>query len=458
MKKFVILSALLACASFTLVACGGGSSSDSGMTSGSSQAQVFVTGEDAPLPSVLAFNITMSGIALNNSSGSVQLLSEPTTVDFARLVGLRSLLGFNSVAAGTYNSVTFTMASPVITYLNLGTTPPSTGTINGTLTTSTVTVALDHPLTVDANGLAGLHMEFDLRQSLQVDMAGQVTGTVNPHIEVEPVKASDDDGQITELAGGLSTVNVGGNSFVIQRIGGKDVTIKVNSKTEFSGTWALATMMTPAFVSVEGSVQADGSVLASDVEVVSTTHAFVSGRIVAVNPTTGPVQTVTLFVGEELPAISTIPVDSIATIDVSTVNNFDVCFFDNWFTNIFFNNSALVAGQRVFIGGDYEGTTFTPHMVSLRRQGVEGDLVASSVQITSSNRGSFQIQNNHLLGYVLGAPLTVQTGDGTRFHNVNGLTGLQGAGSAKVLARGLILKDQSSGNAQLWAHHVRILQ
>jgi hypothetical protein len=319
-------------------------------------------------------------------------------------------------------------------------------------------VALDHPLTVDANGLAGLHMEFDLRQSLQVDMAGQVTGTVDPHIEVEPVKASDDDGQITELAGGLGSVNVSGSSFVIQRIGGKDVTVKVDSKTEFSGPWSLATLATPAFVSVEGSVQGDGSVLASEVEVVSTTHAFVSGRIVAVNPATGPVQTVTLFVGEQLPAISSIPVDSIATIDVSAVSNFDVCFFDNWFTNIFFNNSALVAGQRVFIGGDYDGTTFTPHMVSLRRQGVEGDLVASSVQISSGNRGSFQIQNNHLLGYVLGAPLTVQTGGGTKFHNVNGLTGLQAAGSAKVLARGLILKDQSSGNAQLWAHHVRILQ
>jgi hypothetical protein len=112
----------------------------------------------------------------------------------------------------------------------------------------------------------------------------------------------------------------------------------------------------------------------------------------------------------------------------------------------------------VFVGGDYDGTSFTPHMISLRRQGVEGDLVASSVQIGSGNRGSFQIQNNRLLGYVLGGPLTVQTGDGTRFHNVNGLTGLQAAGSAKVLARGLVLKDQSSGDAQLWAHHVRILQ
>ena len=137
---------------------------------------------------------------------------------------------------------------------------------------------------------------------------------------------------------------------------------------------------------------------------------------------------------------------------------YDVCFFDNWFTNVLFNNSSLVVGQRVFIGGSYDGTTFTPQMISLRRQGVVGDLVSNSVNIVSGNQGSFQLQNNFLLGYVLGAPLTVQTGVGTRFVNINGLTGLQAAGSTNLVVRGLILKDQSTGAPQMWAHRVRVLQ
>jgi hypothetical protein len=244
----------------------------------------------------------------------------------------------------------------------------------------------------------------------------------------------------------------------IQRIGGVQATVRLNSQTEFNGSWSLNNLAAPAFVSVEGTVQADGSVLASEVEVISTTHAFVSGRVLAVNPTTGPVQTVTLFVGEELPTISSIPVDSVVTLDVSQVNHYAICFFDNWFTNLLFNNSSLVVGQRIFIGGDSDGTTFIPQLISLRRQGVVGDPVANSVNITSGNRGSFQLQSNFLLGYVLGAPPTVQTGDGTHFANINGLIGLQAAETTNLVARGLVFKDQTTGNPQMWAHRVRVLQ
>src|SRR5689334_4131634 len=199
-----------------LAGCGGGASGGGGGFQ-SGQGAVFVTGEDAPLPSVVAFNITLNTLTLNNSNGSVQVLAQPTTVDFARLVGMRSFLGFNTVAPGTYTSATITMASPVISYLNIGTNPPTVNTLNGTLTNSTVTVSFAHPMVVDQNGLAGLHMDFDLRQSLQTDMAGQITGTVDPHILLQVVRASDDDGQITDLNGGLVSINISNGSFVMQR-------------------------------------------------------------------------------------------------------------------------------------------------------------------------------------------------------------------------------------------------
>ena len=455
MKRYVCLFAVLALTALMLVACGGGSTSTP--SSQNAPSAVFITGEDAPLPSVLSFAITLNSITLNNNSGSVQVLSQPTTVDFARLVGMRSLIGFNTVSPGTYTSATFTLANPVISYLNLGTTPPSVSTLNGTLTSSTVTVSFPTPMVVGQSGLAGLHIDFDLRQSLQVDGTGQITGVVDPHIDIKAVRASDDDGRITDLSGGLVSVNVSGNSFVIQRIGGFQITVDVNTQTQFNGTWSLGNLAAPAFVSVEGTVQADGSILAQEVEVISTSHAFVSGRILAVNPASGPVQQVTLFVGEEMPAISSIPVDSVMTLDISQVSDYRICFFDNWFTNMLFNNSTLVVGQRIFVGGGNDGTTFTPQVVSLRRQGVVGSLVQGSISITSGNRGSFQLQNNYLLGYVLGAPLTVQTGDGTNFININGLAGLQSAGTANLIVRGLIFKDPNTGAPQMWAHRVRVL-
>jgi hypothetical protein len=97
-------------------------------------------------------------------------------------------------------------------------------------------------------------------------------------------------------------------------------------------------------------------------------------------------------------------------------------------------------------------------MVSLRRQGVMGNLVENSVSITNGNLGSFQMQNDLLMSYSAGGPFTVNTGNGTIFENINGLTGLQGAGAANLVVRGLVFKDPNTGKPVVWAHRVRVLQ
>jgi hypothetical protein len=457
MKRSLFFSVLLALAALTFTACGGGSSSSSGGGTQDAQAQIFVTGEDAPVSSVVSFYITINSITLNNSSSTVTVLSQPTTVDFGRLIGLRSLLGFNTVAPGTYTSATFTLASPVIYDVDMTTSPPSLGSINGTLTNSTVTVAFPSgsPLIVASNGLAGLHMDFNLRQSLAVDGNGQITGSVNPVIDVMAVSASDELGQITDFTGSLLSLNTSANTFTMQGPYGFQEVIDVNAQTLFNGTYTLASLPANAIVCVEGTVQADGSILASDVEVITTDKAFISGRILAINP--GPV--VTMFVGEELPNLSpNIPVDTVYTVDLSTVTEYDVCFFDNWFTQQLFTGSTLVVGQRIFVGGTFQSGTFTPDMVSLRRQGVIGTLVESSVSIVGGNVGTFQMQNDLLMSYSAGGPFAVNTGAGTIFEDVNGLTGLQGAGAANLVVRGLVFKDLNTGKPVVWAHRVRILQ
>jgi hypothetical protein len=219
-------------------------------------------------------------------------------------------------------------------------------------------------------------------------------------------------------------------------------------------------------VALQGTVQQDGSVLASDVEFITTDLAFVSGRILAINPTSGPVQTVTLWVGETGGGTSGL-IDTAQTINVSAVNVYDICFFNNsWFSpNNLFGNSSMLVGQRVFIGGTFNSPTFSPDMISLRRQGVYGLVVPGSVTVTSANAGNFQLLNTGLLGMSLGGPLTVNTGAGTLFFQGNSntvtLSDLQIASattSVPVLARGLVLKDSTSGNPVLWAHRVREAQ
>ena len=113
-----------------------------------------------------------------------------------------------------------------------------------------------------------------------------------------------------------------------------------------------------------------------------------------------------------------------------------------------FNDTSLVLGQRIFIGGTISNNAFVPDMVSLRRQGVVGALVANSVTVTGatgSNQGYVQMQNDALMSYSAGGPFYVLTGDRTKFENIDGLSGLASAGTPNLIARGLVFKDQNPG-------------
>src|SRR5215469_11128729 len=147
--------------------CGSKSSSpNSNSNSNSQNGSVFVTGEDAPASAVVGFNVTINSLTLNNSTSTVNAISSPEAVDFARLMGLRTLLGFDTIAAGTYSSVTFTFANanpaPAISYLDLTTNPPSVKTLAGSFSQTTVTVPFpaQAPLVVGNNGLAGVRIDF----------------------------------------------------------------------------------------------------------------------------------------------------------------------------------------------------------------------------------------------------------------------------------------------------------
>jgi hypothetical protein len=253
--------------------------------------------------------------------------------------------------------------------------------------------------------------------------------------------------------GGLVSVDAASNSFVLQGPYGRQLTVDVNSSTQFNGGWNINDLAVPAFVAVQGRFQADGTLLAAGVEVVTTAHSFVSGRVLQTTTNgSGQVQQITMFVGET-GADMVNDVDTIQTFDVSALANtdYEICFLSGPVLNAVFNDTSVVVGQRIFLGGNFSGGVFTPQMISLRLQGVYGMFVPGSVTVGNGNQGSFQLANNGLVGFSAGGPVTVNTFNFTGFFNLTGLNQLQTTSSAiPIVTRGLLLKDPVSGTPQMF--------
>jgi len=449
MKRTLLFTLMFAVA--VMLGCSGTSSNSNQNTSQTGSGSLFVTGEDAPLSSVVSFPLELQSVVLNGQSNTPTVVSD-TTVDFARLIGLRSPLSFNSVPADTYSSATITVSNPVISYIDMTQNPPALNTINGTLpgASATYTVKVNFPqaMVVSSNGLAGMRMELNIGQSVAVNSSGQVTGDVTPVFYIKATHASDPDGKITDLEGGL--VSVSGDSFVIQGPYGRQLTVDVTpGTTQFNSGWSITNLAPPAYVSVEGTFQADGTLSATGVEVVTTSKSFVSGRILqVVNNSSGDAQQITMWVGET-GADMVNDVDTIQTINISAVSTYEICFFDGALTQLLFNDTSLIVGQRVFVGGSYVNSVFTPQMISLRRQGVYGLFNPGSVTVTNApNGGSFTLSNNGLVGYLTDGTVTVDTFNATVFDNLTGLGQLQTTTTAvPIVARGLFLKDPLNNGA-----------
>ena len=99
-------------------------------------------------------------------------------------------------------------------------------------------------------------------------------------------------------------------------------------------------------------------------------------------------------------------------------------------------------------------STLTVHRVVLRRQGQGGGWIPGSTVVQSGNAGSFQINDQWTAGILLPSPLTVLTGNGTRFINLSGLSALTGTQAIQLRVVGFILVDPSTSTPVMVARAV----
>jgi hypothetical protein len=467
-RRWLSVFSALALAGFA-VGCGGGSQTQP--VQQQQAGEVFISGTDAPLPSVVSFKVTISGISVAQTGGSpITVTNGPQTVDFARLNGLHTLIDSNMIPPGTYNTVTVMLANPEIDYLNVTnpqTTPPTPPTISSytstttpaaTLTNTTVPINLSTPLTVGSGDVIGLVLDFDIAKSLALDTNGQVTGSINPVLNLNVVTPSDADAYIEEFIAGVTTPNPAGNSFTIQGPHGHAFTVNVNSQTEWEGGDTINDLTNTSIVMISGTLDKTASTFDADtVAILSQDSFYAGGLITYVDPATGTAQSFDLYVRDVLPANTGFSSGQISTINLNGTEKYLVYWMHNTFvnprwSNVFFNESLLVPGQHVSVGGPFSNGQITVKRVVLRHEGHTGSLVANSANTGTS---TFSFNSNGLAGVLFNGPVTVYVTPFTMWGGgLTGLSDLTSNPTNPLRVVGVVLKDPISGQPVFVARSV----
>lgn len=445
---------LLACALVAgIVGCGGSSPTSTQATPNAQTGSVFLAGTDAPLPSILSFQVQVTGVSLSDgTSAPVSILNGAQTIDFARFNGLKTLLDFNAIPAGTYTTVNVSLASPVLTYLN--TSQPGAPTIsnvpNPSLVNSNLTILLAAPFTVTAGQNIGLKMDFNLHNSIQVDGTGQVTGVVNPNINFTVLTPGTPDAEIDDFTASVVSIDTATNSFVVQGPHGRQFTVQTSSTTEWENNDTLASLVpNQTILTLSGQFESSNQTIdASDIAILSQQGFYAGGLVTYVNPTSGAASNFNMYVRSSLPTGTGITLGQLANVNLTGTEKFYIFRRHTAFSQFVFNSSMMIPGQHVTIGGPATGATnaqsLTTDRVVLHPGGFSGTVVAGSVDPSTS---SFQLNASGIKGVLFNGPITVYlTGDtGFRF-GFHGIGDLQNAGTASVRVVGFVLKDSTTGN------------
>jgi len=446
------LLAMVGCTG-SMVASNGGTQANTG--------PAFVVGTDAPapLPSVVGVKIQLESIVLTNgTTKSNNLLANPVIVDFARFNGLQGLVDMNDVQTGTYTGVTIGLGtSNEIDYLNTSAAPPTISTITPTLTTSTVSITLNNPLTVSATGgvPVGLRMDLDLGQSIETS-GGSITGTIDPTFDVKTVARTDQGAHIDEFVAAVTTPpsSATATSFVVTGPHGEAFTINISSSTEWDGGATESQLISDgskAIVTVAGQFDpADQTLDADEIAIVSDTGFYAGGLVTYVTPTTGAATDMQFYVGHVLPSeLSEVPLGGIANVSITGNESYGIYWMHNALTNLLFNDAAMTPGQEISVGGpDPTASPFDVKRIHLHNRGYNGTVVAGSEK---PGQGTFQMNVTGFAGQVIASPITVILGTGADFrYGFGSFSDVTDNTSIRVV--GLLLK--LNGQTVLVARHI----
>lgn len=408
---------------------------------------------DAPADRVIVFEVTVNAVTfVRSDDAKYSVLAGAHRVEVTHLSGTAEPLSLPNLPQGIYKSVTVDLSDPEVVYIdNAGNKvvkelPSATFSINVPLNPN-VSIGNTPPV---------LTLDVDAAASVSID---SVTGnvTVNPALSIvqgqigAQNEKDPEDGDFEHVIGQVT--NVSANSFTIS-LAGSDapVTFQTNTSTEFEGANDTSALPLGSTLRVEGHALADGTVLATEVEVLSMNGTEVEGLITA---TTGsPVATFDVVVQDGTGgAMDESELGSTKTVTVGNNTRFRV---DSGSINLgglnlpTFSASSLRKGQRVEVETEsaQNGANFTADTVKLEQQSLVG-----AVTNASSSQFSLMVANDSAFNLLTGkTTLTVFTPAGTEFKN-----GVAVTNGAVIRLRGLVFFDPATGNYSMVASRIAIL-
>ncbi len=304
-------------------------------------------------PSLLSYKVTVLSVTLTPTTGTAFTFtpSPAPVIELMRLQSDTAFLGtlLNNVPAGTYSSITVSLGSPQITFLNNTTaTITNASSASGSCTVGAICTISPNaaglpkvsttpfPITLSANAKIGLGIDFNLSNSITVT-GGTMTVTFTP--------ATAGVNVLSAFNLPRANANLGTNQLEliedftgVVSISGSTVTITSPTRGVLTTTGTSASFFDPSpdgsicpspapsncaaagqIASVDAFLNTDGTFSLKEFEPLNATQQdFIEGTVVAINPTS---QTqFTIVTTDNIKAAPNSVITTLNTGDVVTVN------------------------------------------------------------------------------------------------------------------------------------------
>ncbi len=413
----VLMLAVIAGLALTLTACGGGGGGGvSNPPPGSNplpagMAAVKVQMGDAPVDSVVAFEITVNSIVLTDmNNNNVEVLSAPRRIELSHNSATLEPLAALQVPQGTYTKATITVSNPEVAVVN------GSGQVVElavSLASPTATVPFNPQITVGTTA-SSINFDFNLAASLAIN--GN-TATVTPAFTagaaqvVAEAEQEEENGEIEDLTGQVTAVNAPNFTIAVGQ-SAVPMIFATDANTQFEGVAGVGGLQQGMVIQVEGFTLADGTAMAKKVEVEEAEAEGLEAEGI-VTSIAGMPNSFQMVVQDESSPSNAVPnVGTTINVNVDASTHYRIQSSNN----IDLNGLPFTPA--------FDATTLAP------AQNVEADTSTSNP--TSITADSVKLQNQAITGVVSNATpidgshtsFTLTPAADSVFHNLSGKTSL----------------------------------